>query len=74
MCVYTYYKYGCTVKARDVTHCIQPDSQGPHVRYPHYGEDPDTGWSRAPRFWVPRGAAKRGRGGKGSFVYKRVNY
>ena len=28
----------------------------------------------APRFWVPRGTAKRGRGGKGSFVCKRVNY
>ncbi len=28
----------------------------------------------APRFWVPCGAVKRGRGGKGCFVYKRVNY
>ena len=25
---------------------IQPDSQGLHLRYPRYGEDPDTGWSR----------------------------
>ena len=25
----------------------QPDSQGLHLRYPRYGEDPDTGWSRA---------------------------
>ena len=24
----------------------QPDSQGLHFRYPRYGEDPDTGWSR----------------------------
>ena len=24
----------------------QPDSQGLHLRYPRYGEDPDTGWSR----------------------------
>ena len=24
---------------------FQPDSQG-HLRYPRYGEDPDTGWSR----------------------------
>ena len=24
----------------------QPDSQGLHLRYPLYGEDPDTGWSR----------------------------
>ena len=23
----------------------QPDSQGLHLRYPRYGEDPDTGWS-----------------------------
>ena len=32
----------------------QPDSQGLHLRYLHYGEDPDTGWSRhvAPKFWV----------------------
>ena len=22
----------------------QPDSQGLHLRYPRYGEDPDTGW------------------------------
>ena len=28
--------------------CIlsQPDCQGIHLRYPRYGEDPDTGWSR----------------------------
>ena len=25
---------------------VQPDSQGLHLRYPRYGEDPDTGWSR----------------------------
>ena len=25
---------------------IQPDSQGLHLRYPRYGENPDTGWSR----------------------------
>ena len=24
----------------------QPDSQVLHLRYPRYGEDPDTGWSR----------------------------
>ena len=24
----------------------QPDSQGLHLRYPRYDEDPDTGWSR----------------------------
>ena len=24
----------------------EPDSQGLHLRYPRYGEDPDTGWSR----------------------------
>ena len=24
----------------------QPDSQGLHLRYPRYSEDPDTGWSR----------------------------
>ena len=24
----------------------QSDSQGLHLRYPRYGEDPDTGWSR----------------------------
>ena len=25
---------------------MQADSQGLHLRYPRYGEDPDTGWSR----------------------------
>ena len=24
----------------------QPDSQSLHLRYPRYGKDPDTGWSR----------------------------
>ena len=55
----------------------QPDSQGLHLRYPRYGTTANTltqAGHVAPRFWVPRGAAKHGRGGKGSFVYKRVNY
>ena len=56
----------------------QPDSQGLHLHYPP--AKPTTAKTLtqagqvAPRFSVPRGAAKRGRGGKGFFVYKRVNY
>ena len=39
----------CFLKNSWIFHGIvikQPDSQGLHLRYPRYGEDPDTGWSR----------------------------
>ena len=34
------------LKTRQCPVANQPDSQGLHLRYPRYGEDPDTGWSR----------------------------
>ena len=34
------------IKVLSEVNTQQPDSQGLHLRYPRYGEDPDTGWSR----------------------------